>query len=425
MSPLRLRALVGAYYMVLIPVVVLTVFGLVMSMSAHTVVALNQGENPYRAGIVQGSYALLGLIGGAILAHTHRLLGRVVAWSALLATLILQALVVFTPLGACKYGNCNWLPITETITLQPSEFIKFGLALWLGSVLAMKRDALTNWSDLAVPGLIGIALALGMVMAGSDAGTALVLGVMSMGALVLAGVPWSKLLVLVGAGGFAAYLAVVASPGRRERLKMAFDPNSCTDASDACYQIVQARYSLASGSWFGSGLGASRAKWAYLSQADSDFIYAIVGEETGLVGALAVLCLFGVLGFGLFQIVRLHPNRSVQIAVGTIACWIEGQALINIGMVIKLLPVIGVPLPFVSSGGSALISCLGAIGVVFGLMRTDPEVKVALSWRSRRSRRVGTVLEAKGSAGTPGSGGTAGAAGSARSTETRPRGTVV
>jgi cell division protein FtsW len=106
--------------------------------------------------------------------------------------------------------------------------------------------------------------------------------------------------------------------------------------------------------------------------------------------------LFGALGFGLFQVVRLHPNRAVQIAVGTVACWIEGQALINIGMVIRLLPVIGVPLPFVSAGGSALISCLAAIGVVFGLMRTDPEVKAALAVRSRRATRVAAVTDGIG-----------------------------
>jgi cell division protein FtsW len=219
---------------------------------------------------------------------------------------------------------------------------------------------------------------------------------MALGGLVLAGVPWTKVATLLAVAGLGAWLVVATSPKRRERLSLAFDPDSCRDSSDACYQILQARYSMASGGWFGSGLGASRAKWAYLSQADSDFIYAIIGEETGLLGALAVLVMFGVLGFGLFQVVRLHPDRSVQIAVGTIACWIEGQTIVNVGMVIKILPVFGVPLPFVSSGGSALVACLAAIGVVFGLMRTDPEVKAALAWRSRRSRRAAAVVHSTG-----------------------------
>ncbi|MDR2454646.1 MAG: FtsW/RodA/SpoVE family cell cycle protein [Bifidobacteriaceae bacterium] len=396
MSPARLRTLVTSYYMILIPVAVLTVLGLVMTMSAHTVVALNAGQNPYQAGLSQGVYALVGAAAGAILAHTHRLLGRAVAWSALGLSLAAQALVLLTPLGLDQYGNRNWLQITPSLTVQPSEFVKFGLALWLGSVLALKGPSLKRWSDLAMPALIGIAVGIGLVMAGSDAGTSLVLGVMSLGALMLAGVPWSKLAALAVPAALAGALVVAISPQRRQRLALAFDPERCQEASDACYQVEQARFSLASGGWFGSGLGASRAKWAYLSQADSDFIFAIIGEETGLLGALAVLVLFGVLGFGLLQVVRLHPDRSVQIAVGAIAVWIEGQALINIGMVINLLPVIGVPLPFVSSGGSALVSALAAIGVVFGLMRTDPEVKAALAWRSRRSRRVAAVLPAAG-----------------------------
>ncbi|MDR1118436.1 MAG: putative lipid II flippase FtsW [Bifidobacteriaceae bacterium] len=392
MSPARLRALTTSYYMILIPVAVLTVLGLVMTMSAHTVVALNQGESPYRAGLTQGAYALIGLIAGFALAHSRKLLGRWGAWAALILALGAQALVLWSPLGLDNYGNRNWLRVAGDLTVQPSEFLKFALALWLGSVLAMKRHALKRWSDIFVPGLFGIAAAVGLVMAGSDAGTALVLGVMSVGALVLAGVPWHRLMALAVPAAALGFAAVMASPHRRERLSLAFDPSSCQDSSDACYQILQARYSMASGGWFGSGLGASRAKWAYLSQADSDFIYAIIGEETGMLGALAVLILFGVLGFGLFQVVRLHPDRSVQIAVGTIACWIEGQALINVGMVIKILPVIGVPLPFVSSGGSALVACLAAIGVVFGLMRTDPAVGDALAWRSRRSRRVASVV---------------------------------
>jgi cell division protein FtsW len=388
--------LVAGYYMILVPVAVLTVVGLVMTMSAHTVVALGQGESPYRAGMVQARYALVGAAAGLILAHTHRLLGRAVAWSALIGSLVLQGLVLWTPLGLDEFGNRNWLRIGSSLTVQPSEFIKFGLALWLGSVLAIKKEALTRWSDLAVPGLIGIGVSVGMVLAGSDAGTVFVLGVMALGGLVLAGVPWSKLAALFGAAVGGGVLLIATSSHRLERFVMAFNPDACTDTLGACYQIRQAEYSLASGGWFGTGLGASRAKWAYLSQADSDFIFAIIGEELGLLGALAVLALFGVLGFGLFQVVRLHPDRSVQIAVGTIACWIEGQALINIGMVIRVLPVIGVPLPFVSSGGSALIACLAAIGVVFGLMRTEPEVAAAITWRSRRARRLGAVVDVRG-----------------------------
>ncbi|MDR1635059.1 MAG: putative lipid II flippase FtsW [Bifidobacteriaceae bacterium] len=393
MSPEKLHSLRVAHLTILVSAALLTVIGLFMTMSAHTISALTQGENPYQAGIDQAIFAAIGVVIGAGAAHTHRLLGRAVAWSTLLATLVLQGLVVFTGLGRGEFGNRNWLDLGFT-TIQPSEFIKFGLALWLGSVLAYKKDVLTKWSELVVPGLIGIAVGMGLVLKGDDAGTALVIGLMAFGALVLAGVPWSKLAVLAGSLAVVGAAVVIGASHRLSRLLVAYNPEACEELADQCWQIRQAEYSLASGGWFGAGLGASRGKWAYLSQAESDFIFAIIGEELGLVGTLTVLVLFGLLGFGLFQVVRLHPDRSVQIAVGTIGCWIEGQALINIGMVIKLLPVIGVPLPFVSAGGSALISCLVAIGVVFGLMRTDPEVKNALRVRSRRSRRVAAVADA-------------------------------
>ncbi|MDR2567018.1 MAG: putative lipid II flippase FtsW [Bifidobacteriaceae bacterium] len=392
MSPERLHSLRTAHLMILISVALLTVIGLFMTMSAHTIAALAQGQNPYQAGIDQAAFAGIGVLAGAVLAHTHRLLGRAVAWSALLATLALQGLVVFTSLGRGEFGNRNWLDLGFT-TIQPSEFIKFGLALWLGSVLSYKKDVLAKWSELVVPGLIGIAIGMGLVLKGDDAGTALVIGLMAFGALVLAGVPWSKLAFLAGSLGAVGVAIVIGASHRLNRLMVAYNPEACEELADQCWQIRQAEYSLASGGWFGAGLGASRGKWAYLSQAESDFIFAIIGEELGLVGTLTVLVLFGLLGFGLFQVVRLHPDRSVQIAVGTIGCWIEGQALINIGMVIKLLPVIGVPLPFVSAGGSALIACLAAIGVVFGLMRTDPEVKNALRVRSRRASRVAAVTD--------------------------------
>jgi cell division protein FtsW len=399
-GPARLRALVTARYMILIPVVVLTLLGLVMTMSAHTVLALNDGDSPYTAGWKQAAYALAGAVAGWLLAWIPRLRGRVVAWAALATAFAAQIAMLFTPWGVDKFGNRAWLKVPLTpLTIQPSEFIKLGLALWLGLVLALKWRELRHWSGLAAPALIGIVISVGLVAAGKDMGTALIIGLIGIGALVLAGVPWTKMACVVAVAGLAGAVAVKISPERFLRMMVAYNPSACEEAPEACWQIKQAGFSMARGSWFGSGLGASRAKWAYLSQADSDFIYAIIGEELGVLGGLAVLVLFAVLGWGLFQVVRLHPSRRVQITTGAVACWIEVQALVNIGMVIGLMPVIGVPLPFVSSGGSALVSGLMAIGAVFGLMRTNQQVDDALRWRSRRSRRVAAVVRAGG--GTP------------------------
>ncbi|MDR1799496.1 MAG: putative lipid II flippase FtsW [Bifidobacteriaceae bacterium] len=383
------RQLIAAYYLVLFPVVALTAFGLVMTMSANTVSAISANQNPYTKGLKQAAFALAGLVVALVLAHLHRRLWQTVAWAALIATMVLQAMVVVQ--GISRGGNQNWLRLGP-VEIQPSEAIKFALALWLGSVLALKKEALTRWFDLIVPALIGIAGAMGLVLLGRDAGTALVIGVLAVGALILAGVPWSKLAAIGLPLVAGAALLILTDAGRLERVRLALNPESCTDPLDSCWQITQASYALSEGGWLGTGLGASRQKWEYLSQADSDFIYAIIGEEVGLGGTMLVLLLFALLGFGLFRIVRLHPDRFTQITVGAIGCWLMAQALINIGMVIQVLPVIGVPLPFVSAGGSALVSSLAAIGVVIGLMRLDPEVAEALRPRSRRSLRLAGVF---------------------------------
>ncbi|MDR1188034.1 MAG: FtsW/RodA/SpoVE family cell cycle protein, partial [Bifidobacteriaceae bacterium] len=271
MPPERLHSLRVAHLMILASVSLLTVIGLFMTMSATTIWALTKNLNPYQVGLSQAGYALAGAVVGAILAHTHRLLGRAVAWMAFAVTLILQALAQFTPLGLSEGGNRNWLDLGIT-RIQPSEFIKFGLALWLGSMLAIKKEALTKWSELVVPGLIGIALGMGLVLKGDDAGTALVIGLMAFGALVLAGVPWSKLAVLAGSLAAVAAVVVIAAPHRLNRLLVAINPEVCEELADQCWQIRQAEYSLATGGWFGAGLGASRGKWSYLSEAQSDFI---------------------------------------------------------------------------------------------------------------------------------------------------------
>jgi len=385
------RSLVTAYYMVLFSVAVLVGLGIVMTISATTIEALSAEINPYLQGLSQGGFALLGLVIGLAFVHLPNRWWIWVAWLSLLVTFVLQVLVLLQ--GQSRGGNTAWLHI-GVWTIQPAEFIKFALALWLGSVLALKSGALKSWGELIFPALIGACLAVGLVVLGDDAGTAAVIGLLALGALVMAGVPWSKLVtVLVIMAGLAAAV-VLSSEQRRARFEMAFNSDLEVDRLGPGWQTSLATYSLAEGGLLGRGLGASRSKW-YLSQAESDFIFAIIGEELGLVGALVVLVLFGVLGIGLLQIVRLHPDRFAQITIGAIACWLMGQALINIGMVIRVLPVIGVPLPFVSAGGSALVSCLAAIGVVVGLMRANPQVARAVAPRSRRVLRAAGVVPAK------------------------------
>ncbi|MDR1150951.1 MAG: putative lipid II flippase FtsW [Bifidobacteriaceae bacterium] len=377
--PQAARSLVSAYYMILFSTGLLVALGMAMVVSSHTVDALAVGESPWAKAREQGIFIAIGIVGGFALSRVPiPAWEKWWAWVAFGGTLAFQILVPF--IGSSYGGNTNWLMIGDH-SVQPAEFLKYGLAVWLGSVLAAKARLLGDWFHLAVPALVGVAMAGGVVVLGHDAGTAFVIGVMAVGTLVVAGVPWRRIGVVVAGLGLAAAVEVLTDSERRTRLEVLFDPSVC-DRSAECWQVNQAGYALAEGGWFGQGLGASRVKWEWLSQADSDFIFAVIGAELGLVGCIVVLLLFAVLAVGLFQVVRLHPNRFAQITVGAIGCWLLGQAVINIGMVIRLLPVIGVPLPFVSSGGSALIAGLAAIGTVIGLMRGDPDIGPLL--RARR-----------------------------------------
>jgi cell division protein FtsW len=391
--PEAARSLVTAYYLILFSVTLLVVLGLAMVVSSHAVSALARGASPWDKALEQGQFIAAGLILGFVASRLPQRLWQSAAWIAFAATAVIQGIVVLGA-GISRGGNTNWLRI-GTWAFQPSEFLKYGLAMWLASVLAIKARRLGEWKELIIPALIGVGAAAGLVAAGRDAGTASIIGIMAVGALVIAGVPWRKLLVVVGFVALAGATQILTDSGRMDRVRAVFWPDSCAQFSE-CWQVRQASYALAEGGWIGQGLGASRVKWGWLSQADTDFIFAIIGAELGLLGCMVVLVLYALLAVGLFQVVRLHPNRFCQIAVGAIGCWLAGQAIINIGMVVRVLPVIGVPLPFVSSGGSALISSLIAIGTVIGLLRTDPDVGPSLRARRGAVRRAFGVFAGSG-----------------------------
>src|SRR5690606_31245935 len=315
---------------------------------------------------------------------------RKLAWPALGLGLLLQALI-FTPLARGLKGNTNWVYIPGAgQTIQPSEFLKLALAVWLGLVLARKAHLLHRWQHVLVPGIAVSAIAIGLVLGGRDLGTAMVVALVVAGAMFVAGVPlkWFGA-ALVGAAAVVSFL-VISSPNRMQRITAVFG-GEC-DESAACYQTLHGLYGLGTGGISALGLGASRDKWAYLPEAHNDYIFAIIGEELGLWGTLLVLGLFAALATGMFRIVRRHPDPFVKITTGAIAAWILGQALINIGVVIGFLPVIGVPLPLVSAGGSALIATMLAMGVVLAFARDEPGAAAALRARRGTVRRSLAVV---------------------------------
>lgn len=299
-------------------------------------------------------------------------------WSRLTGPIIIAGLVLLSlplvpGLGIKVNGSTNWFSIGG-LQIQPSEVFKPALALWLGVGLARRSQRLHRPKDLFFAVAPVAVIAFGFVLLGGDLGTTLVLMLMTLAAMFIAGVPKRYLAAALSTVAVGVTILVATSPYRMARVRAMFaDTGSLSDA-DALGQHWQAShglFALASGGWTGVGLGASREKWFWLAEAHNDYIFAIIGEELGLLGTLAVVCLFGILGYGLIRITLTSRDLRTQILSATVMVWIVGQAFINMGVVTTLLPVIGVPLPLISYGGSSLVSTLIGIGLVMSFVRAE------------------------------------------------------
>lgn len=387
----RLDRPVTTYYVLVGVATVLVTFGLIMVLSASAVTSLSETKSgsAYAIFFSQLQFAVIGMIALLVASRLKVATWKKLALPILVGGLILQALV-FTPLGVGVKGNRNWLDF-KVMTMQPSELLKVGLALSGGLVLSAKRKHLARVSHALVPYVFPIALlALGLVLMGHDLGTVLIMASIVGGVLYTAGVPgkWFAL----AAGGFAAVAItfVVTSPNRLGRFDVWLGRD--TDPFGAARQSIQGRYALADGGWIGVGLGQSREKWKWLSEPHNDFIFAIIGEELGLPGTIIVLLLFVVLALACYRLVMRSSDFFVRVATAGIMSWIIVQAMINVGAVIGLLPVIGVPLPFVSSGGSSLVTTMLALGILLSFARAEPGCAKALAARPSLVKRSFAVL---------------------------------
>ncbi|MEV7621074.1 putative lipid II flippase FtsW [Microbacterium sp. NPDC089321] len=344
---------------------VLTVFGWVMVLSATSA-----KSDPWDGAIKQGIFAMIGIPLMLLISRLPvKFLGRI-AWPALIAATVLQLLVFVPGLRVSSYGNTNWIRIAG-FQLQPSEFLKLTLALWIAYVLLRKRARLGIWHHVFIPVVPVSALVIGTVIGAKDLGTAMVLVLIMLGCLFFSGVKLRLFILPMILGVIAVGFYAASSDNRMGRILSALNPEAC-DNSGPCYQAVHGIWGMANGGIFGVGLGNSQEKYGWLPAAENDYIFAIVGEELGLIGCVLVLALFAVLAIGVFRIVRRSDDPFVRVAAGGIGVWILGQALINIGVVLRVFPVMGVPLPFMSQGGTALISVLAACGVLLAFARTMP-----------------------------------------------------
>ena len=386
----RVDSPVTSYYVLIGATAALVLIGLVMVLSASMVTALKTEGSSYAVFTDQAIFAVLGLIGAVVAARIPVRAWKKLALPALIGAVLLQA-AVFSPLGAVVNGNRNWLRIFG-LSMQPSELTKLGLVLVGALILSNRRHRLGSLKAAIVPYLVPIvALTVGLVLAGHDLGTALILLMVVGVVLYVAGVS-ARLFVIAGAVAAAVVAGLVITSANRIGRITNWLSGDCTDPNGVCGQSVHGLYALADGGWWGVGLGASKEKWAWLPEAHNDFIFAIIGEELGLPGTLVVLGLFLVFATACLRIILRSEDHFVRIATAGAMAWILGQAMVNIGAVIGLLPVIGVPLPFVSAGGSALISSMLAVGMLVSFARHEPGAHAILSARPGVVRRSLAVL---------------------------------
>jgi cell division protein FtsW len=377
----------STYYLILGSTLALTAIGIMMVLSASSVEAIAAGESPYTAALKQGMFAAIGVFLMFVLSRVNVVWLKRLAWPGIAGAYVLLVLVLL--IGTSTNGNQNWIDIGG-ITFQPSEAAKLALALWMATVLAVKAKLLHKWKHVVVPVLPIAGGIIGLVLAGNDLGTGMIIMMIMAAALFFSGVPLYMfgIAALVAAAG-TAFMAMTSS-NRMCRITSWWTGNSCGDGTDANYQSTNGLYGLASGGWLGVGLGQSRQKYSWIPEAHNDFIFAIIGEELGLVGTVVVLILFAILGAAIYRVVVAQEDMFHRVLAGTIMVWLLGQATVNMSVVTGLVPVIGVPLPFISYGGSALLMSLCAIGVVLSLARAQmaPGVqpKRLLKFRAKAGR---------------------------------------
>ena len=342
-------------------------FGLTMVLSSSFVDSHTAGNSFFAVFWKQSTSALIGIPLMLVIARIPSTFWRKHARLLLIAACVLQLLVVATPLGTQVGGNRNWLRL-GSLSLQPSEALKIALAIWISMFLVKRYKRITDWKYSLLPVVLVAGAAIGLVTIGGDLGTTIIMGGMLLGALFFAGTPLKQLALTLGAASVLAVLLAVTRPSRLIRILAFLNPGSA-DPTGVGWQIQNGYYALASGGVFGVGLGNSKSKWGWLPAADTDFIFAVIGNELGLIGTVLVLVLFVVLALVFLRIIGTSTDRFAQIATAAIMVWIVGEAAVNIAVVLGLLPVLGVPLPLFSSGSTALVSSLAAIGIVLSFER--------------------------------------------------------
>lgn len=378
----------ASYQLVLGSTALLLGLGLIMVLSASSVLSFQVYDgNSFALAQRQLLFAVLGVVGGYLVTRIPLSTLRRLILPALLGSIGLVLLTFVPGIGIEVNGNRNWLPLFGSFRLQPSEFVKLSLALWIADLYAKRQRMMRHPRYILMPMvLVAGAVAL-LVVLQHDLGTALVLFCIIVGMLWVAGLPARYMGAVLAVVSVISVFFVATAPHRVARLLSFLNP--LADPDNAGYQAIHALMGFARGGFWGVGLGGSRQKWGSLPEAHTDFILAVVGEELGLVGSIVVLVLFLLLAVAGVRIATRSTQPFVRYAAAGITIWITSQAIINIGMVLGLLPVIGIPLPLLSYGGSNLLVTLVAMGFLLSFATTEPGAAKALkAGRARRQRRA-------------------------------------
>ena len=352
--------------LIALTVAVLNIVGIVMVLSASSVASLTDYGSPWHFFLRQLLWTLLGLAAFVVGIRLDYRKLRSFVRPLLVASVALLVVVLIPGVGVHVSGSRRWIG-AGVVNFQPSELAKLALLLYAADIASRRARHIGDWRRVVRPVAVVLCGFCFLVMRQPDLGTALVLALITGTVLVAAGTR-TRHLAAIGLGAVSAVtLLAVAAPYRRARLLTFLHPFS--DQTNEGYQIAQSLIAIGSGGWTGVGLGAGRAKWNFLPNAHTDFIFAIIAEELGLFGGLLVLVMFGMFAvLGIRTAAHARDRFGALLAAG-ITAWVVGQAVINIGAVCGLLPITGIPLPFVSFGGTALVTTMLAVGILANIAR--------------------------------------------------------
>ncbi|HEU0190871.1 MAG TPA: putative lipid II flippase FtsW [Mycobacterium sp.] len=364
-----------SFHLIIAIAVLLTTLGLIMVLSASGVQSYDMDGSAWRIFAKQLLWTFVGLVAFYLALRMRVRFMRRIAFAGFASTIVMLVLVLIPGIGTKSNGSRGWF-VVAGFSMQPSELAKIAFAIWGAHLLAARRMERASLREMLVPLVPAAVIALALIVAQPDLGQTVSLGIILLGLLWYAGLPLRVFISSLAAVIVSAAVLAISEGYRSDRVRSWLDPDA--DPQNTGYQARQAKFALANGGVFGDGLGQGTAKWNYLPNAHNDFIFAIIGEELGLIGGLGLLVLFGLFAYTGMRIAKRSVDPFLRLLTATTTMWVIGQSFINVGYVIGLLPVTGIQLPLISAGGTSTATTLLMVGVLANAARHEPEAVAAL-----------------------------------------------